>query len=97
MARQGFELAELKGVLFPWYGRMPLDLWRQMRQYVYERDGGRCQYCGSPTELFKCHIHHVLELGEGGTNHPSNLKTLCPDCHKQRHPFMLSPLDRIGC
>ena len=90
-----FELDDLPGYHFPWYTRMPIDLWRKMRQYVYERDRGRCCYCGAPTELFDCHCHHVLELYEGGTNHPSNLKTLCRPCHKRRHPHMLSPLERL--
>ena len=46
-------------------------------------------------ELNNCHIHHTLELSEGGTNHPSNLKTLCKDCHKIRHPFMLDARDKL--
>lgn len=90
-----FEIPELPGYRFPWYGRMPLDLWRVLRQYVYERDEGKCRYCGEHTELYDCHCHHVLDLQHGGTNHPSNLKTLCRVCHKKRHPFMLDPLQRI--
>jgi 5-methylcytosine-specific restriction endonuclease McrA len=90
-----FEIADFPGVLFPWHRRMPTDLWRKVRQHVYERDGGKCRYCGEPTELFECHIHHVLPLSEGGVNHPSNLKTLCKGCHEHRHPFMLSALERL--
>jgi 5-methylcytosine-specific restriction endonuclease McrA len=85
-----FELPELSGYRFPWYGRMPDDLWRILRQFVYERDGEKCQYCDDQTELFDCHCHHVLPLSEHGTNHPSNLKTSCKPCHKERHPFMKS-------
>jgi 5-methylcytosine-specific restriction endonuclease McrA len=91
-----FTLPELPGLRFPWYTRMPIDLWRQLRQFVYQRDNGACQYCGESTELFNCHCHHVLELSEGGTNHPSNLKTLCRECHKKRHPFMLSAIERLA-
>lgn len=80
---------------FPWYGRMPMDLWRPLRQWVYERDEGTCQYCSETKELFEVHIHHTLELSESGTNHPSNLKTLCRDCHRHRHPFMLSVMERL--
>ena len=89
-----FTIPEIEGKCFPWYRRMPIDQWRRLRQFVYERDGGRCQYCDNPTELCECHIHHVLELSGGGTNHPSNLKTLCRDCHKQRHPFMLTAKEK---
>lgn len=91
-----FELPELPGLRFPWYGRMPDDLWHPLRQFVYERDEGKCRYCGKHTELYECHCHHVLPLSEGGTNHPTNLKILCPDDHKRRHPFMLDPLARLG-
>ena len=90
-----FELSELPGVRFPWYGRLSLDLWRPLRQFVYGRDGGHCQYCGEPVELFEAHIHHVLELSENGTNHPSNLKTLCVKCHKERHPFMKTSSEKL--
>ena len=96
MARFCFELDELPGVPFPWYTRMAIDLWHKMRQFVYARDKGTCRYCDAHVELFECHIHHTLELSEGGTNHPSNLKTLCVACHKNRHPFMKSILERIA-
>lgn len=90
-----FQLDELIPLRFPWYSRMPLELWRPLRQFVYERDGGKCQYCCQHTELTVCHCHHVLELSEGGTNHPSNLKILCRTCHKIRHPFMKSARDKL--
>lgn len=92
-----FGIPELPGYRFPWYGRMPHDLWQPLRQYVYERDGGICQYTGKPVELYKCHCHHVLALSEGGTNHPSNLKTSAKKAHERIHPHMLDPLARFGC
>lgn len=81
---------ELNGKQYQWFHRMPESLWREIRQFVYERDGGKCLYCTTPVRLDECHIHHVFELSQGGTNHPSNLKTLCKDCHEKRHPFMRS-------
>lgn len=86
---------ELNGKRYPWFRRMAVEQWREVRQYVYERDGGLCQYCGDAVELHKCHIHHVLELSCGGSNHPSNLKTLCVKCHKKRHPFMLTAREKL--
>jgi 5-methylcytosine-specific restriction endonuclease McrA len=80
---------------YPWFSRMPIEQWREIRQFVYERDGGLCQHCGNLTHFDECHIHHVLELSEGGTNHPSNLKTLCKKCHKIRHPFMFSAKEKL--
>ena len=68
--------------------RLSLDIWIPLKQWVYKQDGGICQYCKLQFPYEKTHCHHVLELSEGGTNHPTNLKTVCHDCHKQRHPFM---------
>jgi 5-methylcytosine-specific restriction endonuclease McrA len=90
-----FELEEFPNKHFPWYKRPPDYLWRLLRQYVYERDQGKCGYCGIKVELFECHCHHALELNQGGTNHPSNLKILCKDCHKNRHPFMKTARDKL--
>ena len=90
-----FTIPELPGLRFPWYGRMSLETWRPLKQYVYQRDGGQCQYCKEQTQYEYTHCHHVLELFEGGTNHPSNLKTLCVKCHKGRHPFMKNASDRL--
>lgn len=90
-----FTIDEIPGKRFPWYGRMTIELWLPLKQYVYQRDGGACQYCGEPTAYEKSHCHHVLELSEHGSNHPSNLKTLCHDCHKKRHPFMKSAREKL--
>jgi 5-methylcytosine-specific restriction endonuclease McrA len=90
-----FTLDQYSKYKFPWFRRPPIYLWRILRQYVYERDFGVCAYCGNKVELNKCHIHHVLELSEGGTNHPSNLKVLCKDCHKIKHPFMMDARDKL--
>lgn len=91
-----FELPELPGLRFPWFGRMKRELWRPLRQFVYERDKGQCCYCHEQAELFNCHCHHVLDLSLGGTNHPTNLKILCRKCHKKRHPHMLTPSESCG-
>jgi len=86
---------EVNGKQYPWFTRMSIDKWREIRQFVYERDGGMCQYCKVVVRLDECHIHHTLELSEGGSNHPTNLKTLCKGCHKNRHPFMRSARERL--
>lgn len=83
-----FQLKKLPNLRFDWYGRMSFDLWIPLRQYVYERDNGSCAYCKEQFELYDMHCHHTLELSEGGTNHPTNLKMLCIPCHVERHPFM---------
>lgn len=90
-----FILDEFPDVKFWWYHRLPRREWGILREYVYNRDDGRCRYCGVEVLLDGCHIHHTLPLGEHGTNHPSNLKTLCLKCHENRHPFMKSDYERL--
>lgn len=93
-----FQVESLPSYNFPWFGRMSQSLWRILREYIYQRDGGICQYCYEPTKRKDSHCHHTLPLREnlgGGTNHPTNLKILCRECHKKRHPFMLDPLERL--
>lgn len=91
-----FQLPEIPDLRFPWYGRMPMELWIPLKQHVYKRDGAICQCgCSQPMEYHKSHCHHALPLSEGGTNHPSNLKTLLIGHHEDRHPFMKSPLARL--
>lgn len=95
MSKSKFFQVDNLSLLFPWYGRMNLDLWRPLRQWVYNRDKGICQYCQNPVEFKSHHCHHIFELGSGGTNHPTNLKTSCISCHKIRHPFMKTANDRL--
>jgi len=83
-----FEIAELPGYYFPWTRRIYGESWRALRRYVLERDGWKCRYCGAPLTEKESHIHHCLDLQFGGTNHPYNLKSVCPECHKGKHYWM---------
>lgn len=56
------------------------------RRAIYERDGFRCALCDSTKYL---QIHHHVPRGQGGTNSPHNLITLCSDCHALAHGTML--------
>jgi hypothetical protein len=60
--------------------------WRMIRSGVIERDGGRCQLCGkdlSTVPSWLTEVHHVRPKAGGGSDHPSNLITLCVMCHKR--------------
>jgi len=59
--------------------------WRLMRRKVLERDGYKCQDCGKCLKdkpSWFTEVHHVVPRCKGGTDHPSNLKTLCVVCHR---------------
>ena len=53
-------------------------LWRQ----VLERDGWRCQNCGSLTDL---QVHHTRPRSKLGDDAAVNLITLCAGCHHEVH------------
>ena len=79
-------------------------IWQQLRQQVWERDGGRCQgpYCRAapPLALDVVHIDHRIPLARGGTNELGNLRTLCRRCHVLRadhtHQGMVAQALRDG-
>lgn len=58
------------------------NLTNETRKSIYRRDGYRCALCDSTRFL---QIHHVVPRGQGGTNSPHNLITLCSDCHALAH------------
>ena len=51
--------------------------WRRVRAQVLERDSWRCQLCGRPA----VEVDHVVPHAAGGTDQPSNLRSLCHVCH----------------
>ena len=56
--------------------------YHRLRQGVLERDGWKCQCCGSADNL---HVHHLLYRGRLGSDVRDNLITLCTDCHATEH------------
>jgi hypothetical protein len=60
--------------------------WRIVRGRVVERDGHRCRACGKDLRGvpgWVTEVHHIRPRAEGGSDHPSNLLTLCVMCHKR--------------
>jgi predicted restriction endonuclease len=53
-----------------------------LRARVLERDGWRCQCCGSSTNL---QVHHLIHRSQLGADELDNLMTLCADCHRREH------------
>jgi len=56
--------------------------YEQLRQRVLRRDGWRCQFCGSMTNL---EVHHQQFRSDSGEDVAENLITLCTSCHSAMH------------
>jgi 5-methylcytosine-specific restriction endonuclease McrA len=54
----------------------------KLRHRVLNRDGWRCQCCGSREDL---HVHHLVRRIELGADALENLMTLCAGCHRRVH------------
>ena len=61
----------------PTRGAIPDDL----KQYVWQRDGGRCRQCGSNIEL---QFDHIIPLAFGGATTEQNLQILCGPCNRRK-------------
>jgi 5-methylcytosine-specific restriction enzyme A len=61
--------------------------WRKLRQYIIDRDGGMCVYCGGRGDI----AHHKIWVDDSNVNDPSvvwspdNLETVCANCHAKIH------------
>ena len=69
--------------------RLKLDplAYRRLHGQVLERDGWRCQFCGSMKELQVHHLQFRSHVGEDGEQ---NLITLCHACHEDLHNSKVS-------
>lgn len=67
--------------------RPPKEVWSQLREIVWNRDGGQCVRCRAPVAYPDgFHADHIIS-GKRGTNALSNLRTLCRRCHVLRADF----------
>ena len=70
--------------IFPKRQRVKLDpeAYAQLCRQVLERDGWRCQSCGSASQL---QVHHLRFRSALGDDSIENLITLCFSCHEKIH------------
>ncbi|WP_083901707.1 HNH endonuclease [Pseudanabaena sp. PCC 6802] len=52
------------------------------RYLILKRDNRQCVICGRQPPAVKLEIDHIIPYSKGGSNHPSNLQTLCFDCNR---------------
>ena len=62
--------------------RLDATSYRELHRQVLERDGWRCQNCGSMQNL---QVHHLKFRSQSGGDEEQNLITLCADCHACIH------------
>ncbi len=64
-----------------------------VKQFVWERDAGKCVMCQTPTRPFwrryqkglaAPEFDHILPHSEGGLFVAENVRLLCSECHKER-------------
>jgi len=65
-------------------GRNTTTIPPRVRREVLARDKHSCQAPGCGRTRF-LEVHHIKPRGQGGTNHPDNLMTLCAGCHRVWH------------
>ncbi|PYU24716.1 MAG: hypothetical protein DMG30_07945 [Acidobacteria bacterium] len=53
-----------------------------LHRSILERDGWRCQTCGSRIGL---EVHHIEPRSQLGPDAEENLLTLCHKCHREVH------------
>jgi len=62
--------------------RLDANSYLELHRQVLERDGWRCQTCGSMQHL---QVHHLKLRSQSGGDVEHNLITLCAACHEQVH------------
>ncbi len=73
--------------------RLDADSYRELHRQALERDGWRCQVCGSMQNL---QVHHLKLRSQSGSDVEQNLITLCTECHERAHrKFATRPADSL--
>ena len=55
------------------------------KQYVLYRDNYTCQSCNTSKPNTQFEVHHIIPRYNNGSDHHSNLVTLCNPCHTRIH------------
>lgn len=58
--------------------------WSKVRLRIFERDEGRCTYCGVELTPDRFNVDHLLPRSRGGTDVESNLALSCVFCNSKK-------------
>jgi len=67
---------------------MPAEISADLRRLVFDRAGGRCEYCRLPQSA-AAHQHepdHIVPLQHGGQTDADNLALACLRCNRYKGP-----------
>jgi hypothetical protein len=64
------------------------ETWEIIRRGILKRDNCHCQGCNASG--LRVDVHHIIPVSAGGGDDPSNLITLCLDCHARIHPWLMA-------
>ena len=69
-----------EGEIFPEANKRP-PIPKDVVDTVWNRDGGKCVYCGSNENL---HLDHIIPFSKGGDTSVENLQLLCQRCNLEK-------------
>lgn len=72
-------------VRFGYIGEKRPKVSKAKRKRVYERDKGKCAYCGRFLEKDNFCIDHIIPLSRGGNNEDDNLTVSCRSCNSRKY------------
>ena len=74
--KRGWFPSLIKGI------RPTIDVWKETRLRIFNRDSFTCFYCGQIGGDLEC--DHYVAVSNGGSNEDSNLVTACKKCNRAK-------------